>query len=304
MYDIAPTLPDPNRVTDAIAHWQQNTVIKFKKRQTERDYVFFRPGGGCSSAIGKMGGVQFVTLSSSVFNRQRHPRDRSRRRPVARAEPRGPRRERDDPMGEHRRPAAHHNFRQQIEDGDDINEYDYGSIMHYPRDCVLDQRGADDRADDACRDRPAAKLSDGDIEAVAKMYENVTERPPTDAMVEGRIEFRSRAAAFRRGGRAHLGRRHHLRRRAGRAGLPSADAGAYRMPAIAGRHCVQAGLHAAAAGGSRPTRSSVLVDLDGDGRPGSGDYISYQAVRVPEDGGGRPRASPAHRLTFVRDGRR
>ena len=29
---------------------------------------------------------------------------------------------------------------------------------------------------------------------------------------------------------------------------------------------------------------SVLVDLDGDSRPGRGDYISDQAVRVPEAG--------------------
>ena len=28
----------------------------------------------------------------------------------------------------------------------------------------------------------------------------------------------------------------------------------------------------------------VLVDLDRDGRPGRGDYVSYQAVRVPEGG--------------------
>ena len=29
---------------------------------------------------------------------------------------------------------------------------------------------------------------------------------------------------------------------------------------------------------------AVLVDLDGDGRPGRGDYISYQAVSVPDEG--------------------
>ena len=77
VYDIHSALPDPKRVTDAIAHWEANTVIRFKKRQTERDYVLFRPGGGCSSAIGKIGGVQFITLGPNLFNRQRHPRDRA-----------------------------------------------------------------------------------------------------------------------------------------------------------------------------------------------------------------------------------
>jgi hypothetical protein len=28
----------------------------------------------------------------------------------------------------------------------------------------------------------------------------------------------------------------------------------------------------------------VLVDVDGDGVPGRGDYVSYQAVRVPAPG--------------------
>jgi hypothetical protein len=36
------------------------------------------------------------------------------------------------------------------------------------------------------------------------------------------------------------------------------------------------------AGRTRTLR--VLVDLDRDGRPGPGDYVSYQAVRVPEEG--------------------
>ena len=35
---------------------------------------------------------------------------------------------------------------------------------------------------------------------------------------------------------------------------------------------------------SRTYTLSALVDLDGDGVPGRGDYISDQAVRLPEDG--------------------
>ena len=30
-------------------------------------------------------------------------------------------------------PAYRHNFDQQITDGDDVGNYDYGSVMHYPR---------------------------------------------------------------------------------------------------------------------------------------------------------------------------
>jgi hypothetical protein len=42
----------------------------------------------------------------------------------------------------------------------------------------------------------------------------------------------------------------------------------YEHEAVAGRSCSLA----------------VLVDVDGDGVPGRGDYVSYQAVRVPAPG--------------------
>ena len=29
---------------------------------------------------------------------------------------------------------------------------------------------------------------------------------------------------------------------------------------------------------------SALVDLDGDGKPGRGDYVSFQAVAIPQEG--------------------
>src|SRR3954451_19224413 len=63
-YTIAPALPDQARVTDAIAHWESRTRFRFVVRTTEADYVTFRPGTGCSSAVGRRGGQQFVNLGS------------------------------------------------------------------------------------------------------------------------------------------------------------------------------------------------------------------------------------------------
>lgn len=62
-YTIDPTLPSPERVTDAIAHWEASTAIRFVQRTNQYSYVTFKPGGGCSSYVGRLGGQQFITLA-------------------------------------------------------------------------------------------------------------------------------------------------------------------------------------------------------------------------------------------------
>lgn len=63
-YTISSDLPNKSRVTDAIAHWEANTDVKFVQRTNQSDYVTFRPGGGCSSYLGRVGGQQYITLAS------------------------------------------------------------------------------------------------------------------------------------------------------------------------------------------------------------------------------------------------
>lgn len=63
-YVIDTSLPSNSRVTDAIAHWQSKTKLRFVPRTKERDYLHFRAGGGCSSPIGQQGGRQFVNLNT------------------------------------------------------------------------------------------------------------------------------------------------------------------------------------------------------------------------------------------------
>lgn len=63
-YTIAPNLPNQQRVIDAIAHWESRTGIRFVPRTNQTYYVTFRPGSGCSSNVGRVGGQQFITLGT------------------------------------------------------------------------------------------------------------------------------------------------------------------------------------------------------------------------------------------------
>lgn len=64
-YAIDPALPNQQRVFDAISHWETNTAVKFVERSGESNYVYFTPGGGCSSYVGMVGGRQPITLADA-----------------------------------------------------------------------------------------------------------------------------------------------------------------------------------------------------------------------------------------------
>jgi hypothetical protein len=136
-YDIDSTLPNQARVTDAIAHWQTHTSFTFVQRTaanaaTFPDWVTFRPSTGCSSSVGKQGGQQFVNLGTdctagNAIHEIGHTvglwHEQSRE-------------DRDSFVTIHWdkiQSGLEHNFDQHISDGDDVGVYDYGSIMHYPR---------------------------------------------------------------------------------------------------------------------------------------------------------------------------
>jgi hypothetical protein len=136
-YDIDAALPNQGRVTDAIAHWQANTNFNFVLRTAANaanypDWVTFRPGSGCSSAVGRRGGQQFVNLAAgcttgSTIHEIGH---------VVGLWHEQSREDRDAFVTinwANIQAGFEHNFNQHITDGDDFGAYDYGSIMHYPR---------------------------------------------------------------------------------------------------------------------------------------------------------------------------
>ncbi len=62
-YTIDSGLPKQYRVTDAIAHWEANTSLRFIRRTNQSNYVRFRKGSGCSSSVGMVGGRQNINLA-------------------------------------------------------------------------------------------------------------------------------------------------------------------------------------------------------------------------------------------------
>ena len=130
-FTIATDLPNPSRVQDAIDHWHAETGIRFVPRTNETDFVEFFNGNGCFSAVGRQGGKQQISLGPNcTVGNAIHE--------IGHTVGLWHEQSRDDRAlhitlhMENCIAGFEHNFDQHITDGDDLGDYDYGSIMHYP----------------------------------------------------------------------------------------------------------------------------------------------------------------------------
>ncbi|MDN5766618.1 MAG: M12 family metallopeptidase [Humibacillus sp.] len=136
-YDIDSALPNQQRVGDAIAHWEEQTNIRFVLRTAANaaqypNYVHVFKGDGCWSYVGMQTGRQDLSLADGCLRGQAihefghaiglwHEQSREDRDSFVAIQ------------WANIEAGKESNFNQHISDGDDIGGYDYGSIMHYGR---------------------------------------------------------------------------------------------------------------------------------------------------------------------------
>jgi hypothetical protein len=220
-YEIDPALPNKQRVTDAIAHWEANTGLRFPLRTVANaaqfpNYIRFTDAGGCWSMVGMQGGQQTISLGAGCSTGNCiheighavglwHEQSREDRDLFVTI------------RWQNIQNGMAAQFNQHITDGDDLGAYDYGSIMHYPR-TAFSKNGQDTivPTNTGAQIGQRTGLSAGDIAAVRAMYPTCGVIVPKAAYQEATRRPAASQKAERRSSHEEAARRPSAREEAAR----------------------------------------------------------------------------------------
>ena len=173
-YTIQSSLPNKQRITNAIAEIEANTSIRFVRRTSSNaadfpNYIEFFAGSGCWSYVGMRGSKQQISLAAGCGNGSTiheilhalgmwHEQSREDRNSFVTIN------------WDNIQDGREHNFNQHIADGTDIGRYDYNSIMHYGRFAFSKNGLPTIEPSDGQSIGQRNGLSENDIAGIAELY--------------------------------------------------------------------------------------------------------------------------------------